>query len=857
MAEDRYSLPAAQEQRPGNRRGRALRCLTHDLLERLQRNVFRSMSVFLVAVTVIIGLAVAAQYLPTNRQVTERSITLSDALAQLNAGFVEQARETAVELRRGEALAEEELGGPAYVLGVAMVYDAAQRTRPNERRSLYLLAARYLEEAEQLGYPEGREGHGRLLLGKARFETGHFSASFAPLHDALALATDDTAEIHRLLAEAYLRDSTPDLAKALEHIQRYLADSAVDESSHEGALLTAAEIQFQLKDVAGCREILAQLPEDSRSRAHALLMDGRMLMDEGDEILASSSEDAEERSIAKYRTAQEAFTSAQARNPGNVELVRKAQYLLGLAYSKLGEDEEAERRFTRTHRSSYETSEGLAAGFEAAEVLRLLARYDEAIEAYGDVLRQALDMPVYSNPWLPFAALRDRSELAFQDFFDRGDFERAIRMANALSPLLSMERALELQAQAHGAEARKIQLELDEATFADATRLEESQAAWRRAAALYEELSVQRFATRQYPDLLWKSAQGYLNGHDYGRAARLLRAYLHNQVRRFHPPALTALGKANLASGLLEKAIEPLMECIEFFPRDPHVYQARLLAAEANVELGKLEQAKQLLVVNLENGELTPCSPDWRDSLYALGRIYYREGMETETDSRLKLVDSDQPEEREVGIKSLEQAQRLFRESVSRLSEAVKRDELGGRDQNSPETLEARYFIAEAHRQIAKLPLRQLKIVSIETTRDQLNGEIQRDLSRSAEGYRTLQSDLNRKQETVGLSHLEAKFLRNSYFARADVLYDLKKFEEAIDAYATATNRYQHEPEALEAYVQIANCHRLQNRHSEARGILESAKVVLNRIRQDADFTQTTRYNREEWKRLLDWLTAL
>ena len=82
--------------------------------------------------------------------------------------------------------------------------------------------------------------------------------------------------------------------------------------------------------------------------------------------------------------------------------------------------------------------------------------------------------------------------------------------------------------------------------------------------------------------------------------------------------------------------------------------------------------------------------------------------------------------------------------------------------------------------------------------------------------------------------------------ARADALFDMGKYEDAIQAYSAATNRYQHEPESLEAYVQIASCHRRMGRISEARGTLEQARVVLQRIRADADFTKTTRLARQD-----------
>ena len=74
---------------------------------------------------------------------------------------------------------------------------------------------------------------------------------------------------------------------------------------------------------------------------------------------------------------------------------------------------------------------------------------------------------------------------------------------------------------------------------------------------------------------------------------------------------------------------------------------------------------------------------------------------------------------------------------------------------------------------------------------------------------------------------------------------------------SAATNRYQHDPESLEAYVQIASCHRREGRISEACGTLEQARVVLQRIRPDADFDRTTRLSRQDWVHLLDWLRTL
>ena len=61
----------------------------------------------------------------------------------------------------------------------------------------------------------------------------------------------------------------------------------------------------------------------------------------------------------------------------------------------------------------------------------------------------------------------------------------------------------------------------------------------------------------------------------------------------------------------------------------------------------------------------------------------------------------------------------------------------------------------------------------------------------------------------------------------------------------------------LQAYVQIAACYRLLGRGAEARGTLEQARVVLARMKPETNFTKTTPYSRDEWTRLLTWLSAL
>jgi tetratricopeptide (TPR) repeat protein len=130
-------------------------------------------------------------------------------------------------------------------------------------------------------------------------------------------------------------------------------------------------------------------------------------------------------------------------------------------------------------------------------------------------------------------------------------------------------------------------------------------------------------------------------------------------------------------------------------------------------------------------------------------------------------------------------------------------------------------------------------------------------LSSAIAQYEQVQDILTRRQEQTELEPSEQAIMRNCYFARGAALYDMGRYDEAIRAYSAATNRYQHQPEVLEALMQIAACYRRLGKPEEARGTLEQAKVMLARINRDAPFAETTNYSREQWLDVLNWYASL
>jgi hypothetical protein len=61
----------------------------------------------------------------------------------------------------------------------------------------------------------------------------------------------------------------------------------------------------------------------------------------------------------------------------------------------------------------------------------------------------------------------------------------------------------------------------------------------------------------------------------------------------------------------------------------------------------------------------------------------------------------------------------------------------------------------------------------------------------------------------------------------------------------------------LDAFTQISYCYRRLNKPREAQGTVRQAMLVLQRIKADAPFEETTVYSRRQWQELLDWMSRL
>ena len=116
---------------------------------------------------------------------------------------------------------------------------------------------------------------------------------------------------------------------------------------------------------------------------------------------------------------------------------------------------------------------------------------------------------------------------------------------------------------------------------------------------------------------------------------------------------------------------------------------------------------------------------------------------------------------------------------------------------------------------------------------------------------------LEQKQQRAALSEVDDCLLRNTLFLRADTLFALQDFSKAEDAYALAASRYSDSPEALEAYLRIASCQRQLRDNEAAQQTLLDAQALLRAMPEASDFAATTRYTKQQWLTVLDWMISL
>lgn len=731
------------------------------------------------------------------------SVTIEKTLAALDQGDDDRAAVLVEELRQSQTLTDAEMGGPLYVLGVLKTRDAERQGSEERREADYLVASKFLERARSLGWPEGRTGDGLLKLGHSLIMAGEFDAGTEAITEALELKPEHPGELHLLLAESLLAAPAPNYVGALEHLDAALTDPTVEPLDRSDAQLRRVRTLTRMGQREAARAALAELPADPQSSRLALVR-GEL------ELTEATSDEGVKAAMTNFAAAIDLDNESSA-------VTRTAQYRFGEGLQRLKQDKQAIVHFKTVRRSYPGTLEAVAAAITAGELLLADNQITEAMDEFRYGLEAYSDRVAVAEGVITLTELRKRLRALHEQLLADRKFAEATSLVEQFGSVFPESTQTQLRA---------VSLELWGAhvlgqvkdPVADMEQLKFGRNRLREAGLAYETLAQQLYASPRYGDELWRSAGAYLRGQSFSSVVRIVSKYLVAEPTRRNAAALAMLGDAHLALGDAEKSIEALEECIEFYPEDAASYRARLTCAKAYRELMQFAKAEAILRENLSGRALAPNSREWRDSLFELGRL------QSET------------ERYDEAIQTLEEMLERLLDFPDRFQSRL-----------------ARYLLAESYRHAADEPLKRSKEAQNQNELKQNEALAKELLEQALANYGKLQVELTLEVEG---DELDRAMLRNCYMLQGDVLFELGRWSEAIEAYSNVSTSWQNEPFVLETLVQISNCWWRLEDPVKARGAIEQAKLVLARLPADADFAEATNFNRTEWGNLLAQMSA-
>ncbi|MCM2373437.1 tetratricopeptide repeat protein [Aporhodopirellula aestuarii] len=757
----------------------------------------------------------------------------------------------------------------SFLIGAGQFEQAMRLDSPRARREELQKAIPLLVRSEQAGFPEGRSADGHRMLGLAFQQVGDYEQ--ATKHLEAAIDTDLTlhADLMPVLAVARARRPRENLEEAIIAIDAYLNNESLDAENQVEPNLLKIDWLIRLRRFD---EAAQTIERASTIIAPALARQTRWALAARDDLLLKDAELVIKRVLAKVNRAhgEHVIASIPAKASEQVNasdremlletlkglavLQREASPLLASqsrltaaqAFLLAGEQDLALAELTQLRQQRPFREGGLEGGLSEMELLANQGHGEEALQTAKYLVREIAQSRHLNYTQKNEAEFRSRITEILAVLREAGQYASVVEIADSIAALFGESPALIEKGIAYRdwgdatlRAGRGPGGEVSREAFAAA------RARFRGAGDAFADAAERQFDTVEYVPTLWQAIDSYQRGRHFSKSIPLLEKYLRYEDRLKQPAGLVAHGRALLAEGRPDEAMDSLQTCIVEFTRDPMRYEARLLAAQAAADSHDIPDAKRLLIDNLNDGQLTPQSPVWRDSLFTLGELLYAE-------SDLKTLQAmELPLEQK--IERLQEIEPELNEALRRLNEAVERY------WPLPRAQAAAYQLARGQLLASRLPEAELET-------DGLLDAAQRDLRQKANRFRQSALDqftsmvrfMDMVEREDELSEKQVAILRNSLLGQADTLKSMRRYAEAADAYRDMSLRYMNEPPALEALLGQSRMARTLGRDREADMLLSQAAVVLDRISDqwDDQFEETTRFSREDWKNYLQWMTG-
>jgi len=531
--------------------------------------------------------------------------------------------------------------------------------------------------------------------------------------------------------------------------------------------------------------------------------------------------------LGRFREAREQLERAVEMLPDTEPLRAEAETYLGRALQTLGHAQEARDQFAHVVAAHPHSLTAPLALLGLGETEALLGGFDQALDAYRQLVQDMRSGRVSLRITPLELATRSLLEQA-EERQARGDLPNALAFAQLAEQLHkeTPQAAVDIVVArlqrriADGLLAQQNASPDDPLALArvDPVTLVEARAHYADAADhfLRHARAVLLEDNDAFAESLWQAAESYDYAGAADKAVEVYSEYLRAKPDDpREPQALLRLAQLQEALNN-EQAAEGLYA--ELFSKHPNAPEGvRAMVALARMRLGDSEEsndavAEQQLLRVLSGELLTPQSQEYREAL-------------------LTLADHLLRSER-------------FEEAIERFSEALTRYP------DDPQIVSSRYKLAEALRRSAEQMQEQLREAMPESQRRELEQLRRQRLAQAMGLYEQVREALEQHPED-GLSDLDRRRLRNAYFYRADAAFDLGEYDTAIRLYDAAAQRYARDPASLVALAQIVAAYLAKGDLQAARTAQERARARFLELPDDAFARDDLTADRAFWEQWL------
>lgn len=747
------------------------------------------------------------------------------------------AQDLAYSLKKQEYQDPDFPGALYYIFGVVAFRNAEELTGESQDHQ-YLIASRYLKEAERRAIIQKYRPEWCFAYGSSLYQLGSTKLSRPLLEEAVETWPHGKLNASMMLTDIYLdHKADAELQKAFKLNSAALQSDNLNPVTQDRLYLQRAQIMLAQGKNDLAEEVLTKVQERDSVNQVTLVFQAQTLMAEG-----------------KYQEALTILAPLKDNLGLDRKFSRQASYLMGLCAESLNDEEAAIGFYEQTTHRYAGTHEGLAAYLHLAELLRKNGRTEEALIAYRTALRSVSSPEDFRNRWISLEGFRKYVLDAWNDWVDEAKikngvtcFSAAIQLSEYLPPLLPEVQARELAANANRRWAEYLERSYEQTTVSEQEGLKhELQDHWIQSGKAYYELARRLKTTDRYGEILSISAEHFQKGQDYETALKVLTRFININPDKKMPQALVRRGEILLELDQLDEAISHFQRVMTNYPTDVAAFQAKYLLGVAHLEQDQLEQAQGVWKEILENSNLTPQAKQWSDSLFALGKLNFHLGK----------IAGKKPQAAGGTIQGEKSTAQpgpyfYFEESTRRLREYV------NRYPESEKVHEARFLLARALQNLADEPLQEMKTARTENAREELQRKQYRFLNMAIEQLQSLNRDLRRLESQDRLDPLGKRLLKSTCFGKAHLLYMTGEYEDAIKSYHDAVNRYPQCTEVLIAYMKMSGCYESLGKKNEAKSMLEQAKIILKQMPDKVFDSRDSNLGREEWNRWLDWSREL